>query len=80
MSQNARVAAMDNLLTAIDPEILEAIKGERSRQEDQIELIASENYASQRVMAAQGGVRMLLSVSDERDYAVAYAVLWGAAG
>ena len=36
--------------------------------------------AAARVMAAQGGARMLLSVSDERDYAVAYAVLWGAAG
>lgn len=56
MSQNARVAAMDNLLTAIDPEILEAIKGERSRQQDQIELIASENYTSAAVMAAQGCV------------------------
>lgn len=36
--------------------------------------------AAARVMVTQGGVQMLLSVSDERDYALAYAVLWGAGG
>ncbi|MDY6955793.1 MAG: holo-ACP synthase [Pseudomonadota bacterium] len=35
--------------------------------------------AAARCMARQGGTRMLLSISDERAYAVAYAVLWGAA-
>ncbi len=56
MSQNARVAAIDALLSAVDPEILEAIKQERRRQRDQIELIASENYTSAAVLATQGCV------------------------
>ena len=37
-----------------DPELWAAIAGENRRQEDHIELIASENYASPAVMAAQG--------------------------
>ena len=37
-----------------DPELAAAITGEDRRQEDHIELIASENYASPAVMAAQG--------------------------
>lgn len=39
-----------------DPAIWEIIQKEGRRQEDQIELIASENYASPAVMAAQGSV------------------------
>jgi len=39
-----------------DPELSRAIEGERQRQEDHIELIASENYASPRVLEAQGTV------------------------
>ncbi|MEZ5533639.1 MAG: serine hydroxymethyltransferase [Steroidobacteraceae bacterium] len=39
-----------------DPELAAAIDGERRRQEDHIELIASENYASPRVLEAQGSV------------------------
>jgi glycine hydroxymethyltransferase len=39
-----------------DPELFRALEGERGRQEDHIELIASENYASPRVLAAQGSV------------------------
>jgi glycine hydroxymethyltransferase len=39
-----------------DPELARAIAGERKRQEDHIELIASENYASPRVLEAQGSV------------------------
>ena len=39
-----------------DPELSRAIEGERQRQEDHIELIASENYASPRVLEAQGSV------------------------
>jgi len=39
-----------------DPELHEAIQGERRRQEDHIELIASENYTSPRVLEAQGSV------------------------
>ena len=41
-------------LAKIDPEIWAAIQAENRRQEDHIELIASENYASPAVMAAQG--------------------------
>ena len=37
-----------------DPEVAAAIASENRRQEDHIELIASENYASPAVMAAQG--------------------------
>ena len=39
-----------------DPELHAAISDEERRQEQHIELIASENYASPRVMAAQGSV------------------------
>ena len=38
----------------VDPEIWAAIKAENRRQEEHIELIASENYTSPAVMAAQG--------------------------
>ena len=41
-------------LAEVDPEILEAISAENRRQEEHIELIASENYTSPAVMAAQG--------------------------
>ena len=37
-----------------DPEICSVIRREAQRQEDHVELIASENYASRAVMAAQG--------------------------
>ncbi len=43
-------------IEAFDGELFEAIRAEARRQEDHIELIASENYASPRVMAAQGSV------------------------
>src|SRR5882672_8780748 len=41
-------------LHQIDPELWAAIEQENQRQEDHIELIASENYASPAVLAAQG--------------------------
>ncbi len=41
-------------LEASDPEIWRAVAAENRRQEDHIELIASENYASPAVLAAQG--------------------------
>jgi len=41
-------------LDQIDPELFAAIEKENRRQEDHIELIASENYTSPAVMAAQG--------------------------
>jgi glycine hydroxymethyltransferase len=39
-----------------DPDLARALDAERVRQEEHIELIASENYASPRVLAAQGSV------------------------
>src|SRR5437660_11470431 len=46
---------MDILKTA-DPEIWQAIADEARRQQDGLEMIASENYTSPAVMAAQGSV------------------------
>ena len=43
-------------IAGFDPDLANAIAGERKRQEDHIELIASENYASPRVLEAQGTV------------------------
>jgi glycine hydroxymethyltransferase len=43
-------------IAGFDPELAQAIAGERARQEDHLELIASENYASPRVLEAQGSV------------------------
>ena len=39
-----------------DPDLASAMEAETERQEDHVELIASENYASPRVMEAQGSV------------------------
>ena len=44
----------NNLVEQTDPELWAAIQSENKRQEEHIELIASENYASPAVMAAQG--------------------------
>jgi glycine hydroxymethyltransferase len=41
-------------IARIDPEIWAAVQAENQRQEEHIELIASENYTSPAVMAAQG--------------------------
>src|SRR5213082_961267 len=43
-------------IAGFDPELAEALAGERRRQEEHVELIASENYASPRVLEAQGSV------------------------
>ncbi len=43
-------------IAGFDPEIASAMAAELNRQEDHIELIASENYASPRVLEAQGSV------------------------
>ncbi|MDH3615403.1 MAG: serine hydroxymethyltransferase [Gammaproteobacteria bacterium] len=43
-------------LESFDPEVAKAIAQEDRRQEEHVELIASENYASPRVMAVQGSV------------------------
>ena len=43
-------------IAGFDPELAAAIGAEERRQEEHIELIASENYASPRVLAAQGSL------------------------
>lgn len=58
-----RVTKMENRtlppelkLQTIDPEVAGALEHERLRQQDHIELIASENFTSPAVMTAQGSV------------------------
>ena len=46
--------ARDARIEGFDPELAQAIADENRRQEDHVELIASENYCSARVMEAQG--------------------------
>ena len=48
--------SLKDTVESFDPEVWRAIEQECRRQEDHIELIASENYASPRVMHAQGSV------------------------
>src|SRR5436305_6075325 len=43
-----------NLLAQSDPDLWNAIRLEHQRQEDHVELIASENYVSRQVLIAQG--------------------------
>jgi glycine hydroxymethyltransferase len=43
-------------LQAFDPEVAHALAGEKKRQQDHLELIASENYVSRAVLEAQGSV------------------------
>src|SRR3954471_5730737 len=43
-----------NILAQSDPELWNAIRLENQRQEDHVELIASENYVSRQVLIAQG--------------------------
>ena len=45
-----------DLLQQADPDIFHAVQGERARQKYGLEMIASENYTSKAVMAAQGTV------------------------
>ncbi len=49
-------ALMDRDLAAVDPEVARWIEAERRRQNDGIELIASENWVSRAVREAQGSV------------------------
>ena len=51
-----RIVPIDLRLQAVDPEISNAIENERQRQQENIELIASENFTSPAVMEAQGSV------------------------
>lgn len=47
---------VEKYLRTVDPEIAEAIANEEKRQSRKLELIASENFVSRAVMAAQGSV------------------------
>ena len=47
---------MNKIIDDLDPELAKAVKQEQQRQEEHIELIASENYASQAIMDLQGSV------------------------
>ena len=47
---------INEFLAPQDPAVAEAIANELQRQRDKIELIASENFTSRAVMAAQGSV------------------------
>jgi RpiB/LacA/LacB family sugar-phosphate isomerase len=51
-----QIIPTDLRLRAVDPEVAQAIEHERRRQQENIELIASENFASPAVMEAQGSV------------------------
>ena len=46
--------AQSENIAAFDPDLRDAMDKENRRQEEHIELIASENFTSPRVMAAQG--------------------------
>jgi glycine hydroxymethyltransferase len=47
---------IEKYVSPVDPELAEYIAGEEERQFNKIELIASENFVSRAVMAAQGSV------------------------
>ena len=47
---------LNDVLEVVDKEIFDAIQSERKRQNEKIELIASENFASKAVMEAMGSV------------------------
>jgi glycine hydroxymethyltransferase len=54
MSMNARPEFFVSSLAQVDPDLFAVVQRENQRQEDHIELIASENYTSKAVMEAQG--------------------------
>ena len=47
---------VNKIIDELDPELAKAVKQEQQRQEEHIELIASENYVSQAIMDLQGSV------------------------
>ena len=53
---DVRLAASQLRLRNVDPAVAESIEHERRRQQENIELIASENFVSPAVMEAQGSV------------------------
>ncbi len=56
LEMDAKFAPADLRLQNVDPEIATAIEHERKRQQENIELIASENFVSPAVLEAQGSV------------------------
>ncbi|HEY8870874.1 MAG TPA: serine hydroxymethyltransferase [Candidatus Limnocylindrales bacterium] len=54
MTQTRAAGIGDATIAELDPDLWKALVGERGRQHDKIELIASENYAWAAVMEAQG--------------------------
>jgi glycine hydroxymethyltransferase len=56
LKMDARFAPANLRLRNVDPAVAEAIEHERQRQQENIELIASENFTSPAVMEAQGSV------------------------
>jgi glycine hydroxymethyltransferase len=56
MKVNMPMFSHDNHIANFDPELWHAMQSETQRQEDHIELIASENYTSVGVLQAQGSV------------------------
>ena len=56
LKMDAQFAPANLRLRNVDPAIAEAIEHERQRQQENIELIASENFTSPAVMEAQGSV------------------------
>ena len=55
-SQADSIFANSQTIELYDQELWQSISNESDRQEEHIELIASENYASQRILEAQGSV------------------------
>lgn len=56
MTERLPPGYFDAPLAEADPEVWQAVRGELGRQQDQIELIASENLVSRAVLEAQGSV------------------------
>ena len=56
MVMNEWIRSTDRCLTAHDPEIAAAVRAELAREQDGLELIASENVVSEAVLAAAGSV------------------------
>ena len=56
LKMDAKFASANLRLRNVDPQIAEAIEHERVRQQENIELIASENFTSPAIMEAQGSV------------------------
>jgi glycine hydroxymethyltransferase len=56
MATNTTTPAMWRTLAETDPEIAAVLRDERQRQNNGLELIASENFVSEAVLAAAGSV------------------------